>query len=197
MFYRDIILTVAANDERFFRGALISRLHEAHHKLGCAIAFPHWQDGQENAVDTYTGFTHYASPGSIVRLFSSTQASLEALPAVLELAEVERKGILRVGPVRPVPQGCRGVAYCRSRSQEGFVRKSRQSKEDLVTRQQREAKLRKELHKQAYITLESNTGGQRFPLYIARKEAEQPSADLKVTSYGLSNTTDPCFLPDF
>lgn len=197
MFYRDLVLTVSSDDVRFFRDSLLIKLHEQHHRLGCAVSFPHWQDGsQENQVDSFDTFTRYANPGPVIRLFAATAEVLEAVPAVLGVEELMQKNVLIVSGVRQVPQGCRGVAYCRSRMADGHIRRARQQSQDLRTRQELEARMRKQLHRQAYVKLGS-TKGQVFSLHIERREADAASDALNVTSYGLSRSSEPCFLPDF
>lgn len=196
MFYRDLIFTVPASDLRFFRDAVLQKLHERHHRLGCAVAFPAWEDNEENVVDTFDTFTRHANPGPVVRLFADSPAALEKAPAVLEIDELKDKGILAVTPVREVPKGCGAVAFCRSRRTDSAIRRSRRGKDDLLTRQHREAEVRRTHHRQAYLKVDS-TKGHTFSLYIERQPGEAPSEKLNITSYGLSRTSEPCYLPDF
>ena len=105
MYYRDLIFTVPATDLRFFRDSLMMKLHEQHHRLGCAIAFPAWEDNEENVVDTFDTFTRHANPGPVVRLFAEDRTALEKAPAVLEIDELLDKGIMTLTPVKEAPKG--------------------------------------------------------------------------------------------
>jgi len=196
MYYRDLIFTVPAADLRFFRDAVMMKLHEQHHRLGCAIAFPAWEDNEENVVDTFDPFTRHANPGPVVRLFAEDRTALEKAPVVLAIDELLDKGIMTVTPVKEAPKGCGAVAFCRTRRTDGHIRKAKRSSEPLMTRHRREAELRRTHHRQAYIKVDS-TKGHAYSLYYERQTGEAPSEQIQVSSYGLSRSSAPCYLPDF
>lgn len=196
MFYRDLIFAGTRDDVAHCRELLLIKFHETFNWHGCAVAFPRWTDGRENRSDTFDTFTRYADPGKVLRLFADTAEQLENAFATLGLHELVRADHLTVTPVQPVPQVSRAVAVCRSRDADRHARITNRFELDLDERYRREEAVRSHLHQQAYIKMISSKG-QQFSLSIERRFSDTPSAQIDVTSYGLSRVSAPCFLPDF
>lgn len=198
MFYRDLIFCGPASDKHRWRSLLAMKVHETFHQHRCALAFPYWQDNdKENRTDSFDSFTRYADPGPVMRLFADTAEQLEAAAVALDLPHLEAKQVMSVMPVRPVPVATRAVAFCRSRVLDRHVRITRQYPQDLAERDRREAAVRSRLPQMAYLKMISQTEGREFSLYVERQFSDTPSAQIDVTSYGLSRVSAPCFVPDF
>ncbi|MBU9200174.1 type I-F CRISPR-associated endoribonuclease Cas6/Csy4 [Burkholderia multivorans] len=196
MYYRDIILAVQRSDQLHFMRELVTILHEKHDQHQCALSFPQWKEGTPNRMDTVDPYVCHAELGTVVRLFSATEAPLEAIERVLEIEAVVRAGHLQLTQVKRVPTGCSGAAFCRVRSADGLNRRLRRAG-DADRRQRLRDDFRAQGHKLAHLQMLDKHGRTSRPLYLTKVSADQVSQVIQTNSFGLSPQKAPCFLPDF
>lgn len=195
MFYRDFILTVERADRHHFMAQLFTLVHEKFSQLQCAVAFPGWAPAAPNATDSFDTFTRYADIGDVIRLFADNEAVLAAAERILGIEQLVSRRVVLVMPVKPVPTGCKGAAFCRVRKADSIGRRSRNVTPDVSARMKDE--LRAQSHQLAYIRMADSHGNNLRPLVFTKVVGDAVAGSLATNSYGLSASTAPCFLPDF
>ena len=143
-------------------------------------------------------FPEYNDPnfplGRRLRLFAATEKELNELAVSLWLSRLT--DYVKVKDIHAVPlKRVRGYAtFSRKeikRNPEAIARR-RARKDPGITYEEalRRAKLQeREICLLPFVSLNSLTSGQRFKLFIDRKEETGPRESLEFSSYGLSNNT--------
>lgn len=192
MFYRDIILTVAPNDVRFFMNQLLTLAHEKWSRLPVALAFPQWQAGAPNDPTVFDSRVSAADSGNVLRVFSEYSDILAALEVAWGIAELSARRVAYLTPVLQAPVTEKGVAFFRVRRMDsgkrrGMVAADQQVFDDKVLLQR---------HEWLYVPLTSVSTKKQFSLFVGRSEGPV-SPRIEVGSFGFSRSGAPCFLPLF
>lgn len=194
MLYRDIILTVAPTDVRYFMNQLLVLAHEKWSRLPVALAFPQWQAGTPNDPTVFDSRISAAHPGNVLRVFSEHAEVLAQLEVVWGINELTARRVTYLTPVLQAPVTERGVAFFRVRRVDSANRHSK--KVAAADRQTIEDNVLIQRHEWMYVPLSSVSTKQDFSLFVGRGEGPV-SSRIEVGSFGFSRSGAPCFLPSF
>jgi len=196
MYYRDLIITAAREDRMAFLTILMTHLHEQFSRHQCAVAFPGWKNAEPNAMDTFDTYTRHADVGDVVRLFAADEASLQELERAPGLANLLRARVVLATPVKEAPNTARTAAFCRVRSADSLGRRVRNAT-NAEHRNRLQYEARERSHERAYFRIGNKAGLNVRPMFFTRVEGTQVASKLNCNSFGLSCTSELCFLPDF
>lgn len=196
MFYRDLILTVDRRDRMYFVTQLMTLVHEHYSALNCAVAFPGWQDGEQNSLDSFDTFTRYADVGDVIRLFADDESALGHALTVLGLEELVAKRVIIATPVKPAPTSSQAAAFCRVRSADGLGRRVARAS-SAEQREKLKESVRARSHQTAYFRVLDKSGNHQRPIVFTRVCGNAVSGNVACNSFGFSSISAPCYLPDF
>lgn len=194
MFYRDIILTVAPRDVRYFMNQLLVLAHEKWSRLPVALTFPQWRSGTPNDPTVFDSRVSAAHPGNVLRVFSEQPEGLANLEALWGIAELSARRVTYLTPVLRAPLTEEGVAFFRVRRIDSVQHQKKRG--TLERRQALDDQLLAQRHEWLYVPLSSVSTGQDFSLFVGRAEG-RVSSHIDVGSFGFSRSGAPCYLPSF
>lgn len=149
----------------------------------------------DNASAIGVAFPEYAananSLGTNLNLFAEDEKSLEQMQCEKWLSRL--KDYVHIFPIKTVPEKLEGHACFKHIKLKGNKEKLARRRAKRKGETLQEALLHYEDFKEQnsklpYINMTSQTNGQRFRLFIEKKETKEPHTGL-YSCYGLSNTT--------